>query len=89
MKSRLFQFFVDAVNSSFFYNVANLRKKLGIKFNYELVLLPSEVFKYHDKPINLYFGRPVEPSVLSGMCNAEERTQYVRSLTYNLQDTIK
>lgn len=81
--------FVDAVNSSFFYNVANLRKKLGIKFNYELVLLPSEVFKYHDKPINLYFGRPVEPSVLSGMINAEERTQYVRSLTYNLQDTIK
>lgn len=77
--------YVDAKNSSFFYTVANLRKKLGIKFNYELVLLPGEVFKYHDKPINIYFGEPVMPSVLSEIKDPNERTQYVRKMTYMLK----
>ncbi|MBR4441568.1 MAG: glycerol acyltransferase, partial [Bacteroidales bacterium] len=77
--------YVDAQNSSFFYSVANIRKKLGIKFNYELVLLPSEVFKYHDKPINLYYGEPVMSSVLAEIKDPKERTQYVRKMTYMLK----
>ena len=77
--------YVDAQNSSFFYSVANIRKKLGIKFNYELVLLPGEVFKYHDKPINLYFGEPILPSVLSEIKGSAGRTQYVRKMTYMLK----
>ena len=77
--------YVDAQNSSFFYSVANIRKKLGIKFNYELVLLPGEVFKYHDKPINLYYGEPIMPSVLSEIKGSAERTQYVRKMTYMLK----
>lgn len=74
--------YVEAKNSSFFYSVANIRKKLGIKFNYELVLLPSEVFKYHDKPINLYYGEPILPQILEEIPTPAQRTQYVRRMTY-------
>jgi len=77
--------FVDALNSNFFYSVANIRKRLGIKFNYELVLLPSEVFKYKGKPIHLYFGKPVTPDELAAFKTPVERTQHLRELTYKLK----
>lgn len=77
--------YVDAKNSNFFYRTANIRKKLGIKFNYELVLLPGEVFKYHDKPINLYYGEPIMPQILKEIQTPAQRTQYVRQMTYMLK----
>jgi putative hemolysin len=81
--------FVDALNSSFFYTVANVRKRIGIKFNYELVLLPSEVFKYHDKPIDLYFGKPVMPEELLKLSTPVERAAYMRDVTYLLSKKDK
>lgn len=76
--------YVDAQNSNFFYSVANIRKKIGIKFNYELVLLPSEVFKYHDKPIEIYFGKPIMPQDFAEIKTPQQRAQYVREHTYSL-----
>lgn len=76
--------YVEAENSNFFYSVANIRKKLGIKFNYELVLLPSEFFKYHDKPIHIYYGEPIPPERLAEIKTPAERAQYVREATYKL-----
>jgi putative hemolysin len=81
--------FVDALNSSFFYNTALIRKKIGIKFNYELILLPSEVFKYHDKPINLYFGTPVRAEDLAKEKTPQDRVNLVRERTYALAPSIK
>ncbi|MBQ5576977.1 MAG: 1-acyl-sn-glycerol-3-phosphate acyltransferase [Bacteroidales bacterium] len=77
--------YVDAQNTRFFYSVANWRKRIGIKFNYELILLPSEVFKYSGKPIGLHFGRPIMPDELAACNNAAERTLKVRELTYSLK----
>jgi putative hemolysin len=77
--------FVDALNTKFFYSVANWRKRIGIKFNYELVLLPSELFKYSGKPIGLYFGKPIMPDELAAYKTPAERTLRVRELTYNLK----
>lgn len=78
--------FVEALNSKFFYNTALLRKKLGIKFNYELVLLPSEVFKYHDKPLGLHFGKPIMPEQLREMQSADARVQFVRQAAYAMSE---
>ncbi|MCR5455922.1 MAG: hypothetical protein K6F33_13115, partial [Bacteroidales bacterium] len=77
--------YVDAQNTNFFYSVANIRKKIGIKFNYELVLLPSELFKYSGKPIGLYFGKPIMPETLAAFNTPAERTLKVRELTYCLK----
>jgi len=37
--------YFEGRNSNFFYNLANLRKFLGIKFNIEMMYLPDEMFK--------------------------------------------
>ncbi|MCD6597705.1 MAG: 1-acyl-sn-glycerol-3-phosphate acyltransferase [Bacteroidales bacterium] len=46
-------------NSSFFYNLANLRAHSGIKFNIEMIYLPDEMTKQEGKEISLTFGKPV------------------------------
>ncbi|MCM1032499.1 MAG: 1-acyl-sn-glycerol-3-phosphate acyltransferase [Odoribacter sp.] len=52
-------------NTGRFYNLARWRKRLGIKFNMEMVLLPSEVFKARGKHFEIICGAPVDPSSLS------------------------
>lgn len=51
--------FIDNTNSSFFYFVAALREKLGIKFNIEMILLPSEMFRNKVKKMKLIYGKPI------------------------------
>lgn len=49
--------FVDNVNSPLFYNVAVLRKKMGIKANIEMALLPNEIFKTKKRgTVKVYVG---------------------------------
>ena len=43
-------------NSMDFYKKANLRKKLGIKFNIEMVYLPREMFLARGKSFKVYVG---------------------------------
>ncbi|MCF8301827.1 MAG: 1-acyl-sn-glycerol-3-phosphate acyltransferase [Bacteroidales bacterium] len=46
-------------NSNFFYNLARLRSKLGIKANIEMLYLVDEMFKQKDKVIRIIFGKPI------------------------------
>ncbi len=46
-------------NSAAFYRWARLRKRLGMKFNYEMVLLPCEVMRARGKEFTLTVGEPV------------------------------
>lgn len=51
--------YVDAKNSSFFYNLALFRKRIGIKVNIEMLYLPDEMFKKENSRIDIYFGKPI------------------------------
>ncbi|GHV34324.1 glycerol acyltransferase [Bacteroidia bacterium] len=51
--------FIDARNSSKFYNIAYRRKKLGIKTNIEQLYLVDEGFKNAPKPIKITFGKAI------------------------------
>ncbi len=57
--------FIEGRNSNFFYNFANLRKRLGIKANLEMLFLPDEMFKQRDQTIKVHFSKPFDPSILS------------------------
>ncbi len=57
--------FIEGQNSNFFYNFANLRKRLGIKANLEMLFLPDEMFKQRDQTIKVHFSKPFDPSILS------------------------
>ncbi len=48
--------FFNGQNSMNFYRKANLRKRLGIKFNIEMVLLPGEMIKSRGKTFSVTVG---------------------------------
>ncbi len=51
--------YIEGRNSDFFYNLANLRSRLGIKANLEMLFLADEMFRQKDKTIRLTFGKPI------------------------------
>lgn len=71
-------------NSSFFYNFARLRVALGLRFNYEMVCLPSEVFKSRGKRFDIHVGTPVSWRSLEGGARAQATADAIRSLVYSL-----
>ena len=51
--------YLDAHNSRFFYRFAKWRKKLGIKFNIELIFLPKEMLKQNGATLRVFIGEPI------------------------------
>ena len=51
--------YFDACNSKFFYRFAKWRKKLGIKFNIELIFLPKEMIKQCGSTLHVIIGEPI------------------------------
>ena len=76
--------FVTGQNSNFFYNLANLRKKLGIKINIEMLFLPGELFKSMTKDITIIFGKPVSWKELSNGDKPDVWAKKIKELSYNL-----
>lgn len=50
---------IEAVNTNRFYNMANWRKRLGIKANLEMIMLPDEMYRQYHKTIDLTIGLPI------------------------------
>lgn len=51
--------YFEGKNSDKFYKTARSRKKLGIKFNIEQILLPSEICKARGSRFKITFGAPI------------------------------
>ncbi len=76
--------FISGQNSNFFYNFANLRKKLGIKVNLEMLFLPGELFKSKDQDVTIIFGKPVKWEELNNGEKPDMWAQKIKELSYNL-----
>lgn len=76
--------YIDGTNSNFFYNLANIRKKIGLKANIEMLYLPREMFKQKGKTITIYIGKPISYKKFDKEKNPAEWAQYVKDLVYNL-----
>jgi putative hemolysin len=77
--------FVEGQNTNFFYNLANLRKLLGIKANLEMVFLVGEVFKQQKKLIRLTFGKPLPYTMFDNSKSPADWALYVRDLVYSMK----
>ncbi len=75
-------------NSNFFYNLANLRKMIGIKANIEMLYLPDEMFRQKGQEINLVFGKPLPWKTFDKSQSASEWAAWVKSETYKLKTKI-
>lgn len=78
--------YFDACNSSFFYRLANLRKKLGIKMNYEMIYLPDEMFGSKHKTFRIHFGKPIPWQTFDQSKSPAEWAAWVKDLVYKLPD---
>ena len=79
-------FFFDARNRERFYNIARLREWLGIKFNFEMALLPSEMFAQRGKTLRLVVGKPIPHTTFDNRHSAKEWAQLVQDYCYTLKD---
>lgn len=75
---------IDAKNSRLFYFIANLRGKLGIKFNIEMALLVRELRKQMHKTIKITIGTPISYESLDESKNPHQWAQEIRNKVYNL-----
>jgi putative hemolysin len=80
--------FFSGRNSSFFYNLANLRTGLGIKSNFEMLYLPDEMFCQKGKEISLVFGKPIPWQTFDKTKNHFEWADWVKDRSYELESII-
>jgi putative hemolysin len=71
-------------NTNFFYNLANIRKFLGIKYNIEMLYLADETFKHRNKHIIVSFGEPIPYTNLNNSFSAEKWAEQIKQIVYNL-----
>lgn len=71
-------------NSDFFYNLANLCKFLGIKFNIAMLYLADEMYKNRHKTFKVTIGKPISWQVFDKSKSPAEWAEYVRELVYKI-----
>jgi putative hemolysin len=75
--------YIEGRNSPFFYNFALWRKRLGIKANIEMLLLPDEMFKQRGKKIHVTFGKVFPPAVLDESRTHQEWAGKIKEFVYS------
>lgn len=70
--------FFGGENSAHFYRMANLRRRMGIHFNFEMIYLPGEMFTLENSTLDVTFGEPIPwqqltPGALAADCAAKIR----------------
>ena len=77
---------IDGHLSSFFYNLSNLRRKLGIKTNVEMLYLADELYQHYGRTVNVRFGKPIPPETFDRSKSDQEWASWVKERVYELAD---
>ncbi|MGL4292161.1 MAG: 1-acyl-sn-glycerol-3-phosphate acyltransferase [Bacteroidales bacterium] len=77
--------FFEGTNSSFFYRLGYWRKKLGIKVNLEMALLPKEMFKNTHKTFVVRIGKPIPWQTFDKSKSQKNWAEYLKNKVYELQ----
>jgi len=78
--------FIKGNNSNFFYNLANIRKKLKIKANIEMLFLVDEFYKHANKIIEIRFGKAIPYETFDKRFTDTEWVKLVQDHVYKLND---
>ena len=71
-------------NSDFFYNLANVCKALGIKFNIAMLYLADEMFKNRHKTFRVTIGKPIPWQTFDKSRTPAQWAAYVKESVYKL-----
>lgn len=75
---------ISGQNSNLFYNLANFRKKIGIKANLEMMLLPKESFNKKGATFTLKIGKPIPWQSLDKTQKPVETAAAIKEQLYRL-----
>ena len=75
--------YFDAQNSMFFYRFAKWRKRLGIKFNIELIFLPKEMIKQCGTTLRAIIGEPIPWTSLDSRAPKKQAAK-LREIVYSM-----
>ncbi len=76
--------YIEGRNSNFFYNLSNLRKRLGIKANLEMLYLVDEFEKQRGQTITIHFGERVPWQTFDKTHTPAEWAERMRLFIYQL-----
>ena len=71
-------------NSNFFYTLANICKRLGIKFNIAMLFLVDEMYKNTHQTFRVSIGKPIPWQTFDKTKTPKEWAQYVEDKVYEL-----
>lgn len=76
--------FVSGKNSSFFYNLAYWRKKIGITANIEMFYLPDEMYQQRGQKVSIHVGEPISYLKLEDGKSELEWADRIKEIVYDL-----
>lgn len=76
---------LDGELTSFFYNLANFRTRIGMKMNIEMLYLADELFKQQDATIRVTYGDPIPASTFDRSKKDLDWAQWVKAKVYDLK----
>ena len=79
---------IEGRNSNFFYNLARLRKRLGIKVNIEMAFLVDEFFKQRNKQLTISFGKPISYQTFDRRFTDAQWAEKLRTISYQLPKDV-
>lgn len=74
--------YIEGRNSSFFYNLAKLRKKVGINANVEMFYLADEMFAQKGKKVTIHVGKPISYHYFDASKSDKEWAEEVKEQVY-------
>lgn len=77
--------YFEGRNSKFFYTLAYIRKKLGIKLNIEMLYLVDEMYGAHGKHFKVHVLSPIPYTTFDPTKSPKEWAQYVKERIYKNQ----
>jgi len=75
--------YVEGENSKFFYRFANIRKRVGIKGNIEMLFLPDEMFKQRGQTVKIHFSKPFDSAILHDKKTHREWAAHLKQFIYS------
>lgn len=74
----------EGENSKRFYRVAQWQKRLGLKFNFAMMLLPDEMYRSTGRKYTITFGKPIPVASLDKSRSDFDWAQEIRKSVYEL-----
>ena len=76
--------YFEGRNSNFFYRLSQVRKRLGVRSNIEMILLAREMFNQRNASFRIIIGEPIAWQTFDQRLTARQWAAWVRDAAYGL-----